>query len=163
LFQPNAAVLGDNAAHITLAAGTAHHCGFPSWNKTDRPLLPSLAPSRFNKQDLEDAHVSGIQAAVSRQLLPAAGPLSARLHNLNAYGAGGFFKSPRDTPRGDPGFVGSLVVCLPVAHEGDGLRVSHSGRSVVYEWGPLAAAGEVQWAAFFPDCEHEVLPVTAGT
>ena len=76
--------------------------------------------------------------------------------------AGGFFRPHRDTPRGDPRFVGSLVVCLPVAHSGGGLRVEHSGHSVMYEFGEGAAAGEVQWAAFFSDCLHEVLPVTSG-
>ena len=65
---------------------------------------------------------------------------------------GGFFKPHRDTPKSQH-FVGSLVVCLPVAH---------GGHSVAYEWGAGAGRGEVQWAAFFGDCLHQVLPVTSG-
>lgn len=49
--------------------------------------------------------------------------------------------------------MASLVLCLPVAHAGGGLRVQHAGRSYVYEWGPGAAAGQLQFAAFFPDCQ----------
>ncbi|KAL4458024.1 hypothetical protein ABPG75_012889 [Micractinium tetrahymenae] len=104
----------------------------------------------------------GVLAAVRSLLLPDAGELSARLHTLKVYTQGGFFKPHRDTPRGDPSFVGSLVVCLPVGHAGGALRVEHSGRSVAYGWGPGAAAGEVQWAAFFPSCLHQVLPVQEG-
>ncbi len=40
--------------------------------------------------------------------------------------------------------------------------MEHSGRSVTYEWGEGAGAGEVQWAAFFSDSFHEVLPVVQG-
>lgn len=40
--------------------------------------------------------------------------------------------------------------------------MQHDGCAVVYDWGASAAAGEVQWAAFYPDCLHEVLPVTEG-
>ena len=55
--------------------------------------------------------------------------------------AGGFFKSHRDTPRGDPGFVGSLVVCLPVAHRGGALRIQHGRKAIEYSWGE----GAVSW------------------
>ncbi|PRW56775.1 Oxoglutarate iron-dependent oxygenase isoform B [Chlorella sorokiniana] len=106
----------------------------------------ALKGSRLYTQDFEAAHLSGVLAAVGRLLLPDAGPLSARLHALGAYKTGGFFKAHRDTPRGDPGFVGSLVVCLPVAHRGGALRVEHGGQAVEYELGAGA-----------------VLPVTEGT
>jgi hypothetical protein len=38
--------------------------------------------------------------------------------------------------------------------------VRHGGREVKYDWGQDAQ--HVQWAAFYSDCEHEVLPVTSG-
>ena len=40
------------------------------------------------------------------------------------------------------------------------MLVRHNGREVKFDW-----SGEhntVQWAAFYSDCEHEVLPVTSG-
>ena len=125
-----------------------------------RQALAVPASRLFTQLDLA-AH-GGVLEAVRRLLLPDAALLTAQLHTLNVYGPGGFFRGHRDTPRGNPRFVGSLVLCLPVAHMGGGLRVRHGGRSVVYEWGAGAAAGEVQWAAFFSDCLHEVLPVESG-
>ena len=105
---------------------------------------------------------SGVLEAVRRMQLPDAGLLTAELHALNIYPAGDFFKPHRDTPRADPGFVRSLVVCLPVGHSGGELVVEHGGQRVEYGWGAGAAAGEVQWAAFFSDCRHEVLAVAQG-
>ncbi|KAI9359949.1 hypothetical protein DFJ73DRAFT_621631, partial [Zopfochytrium polystomum] len=94
-------------------------------------------------------------------------PVPAELYRINAYGPGGFFRPHRDTPRGATMF-GSLVVCLPVAFAGGQLVVRHGGRQVVHDWaersGVSAGGGGplLQWAAFFSDCEHEILPVTDG-
>lgn len=57
--------------------------------------------------------------------------------------------------------MGSLVVCIPHPHEGGQLAVRHQGREVTYNWGPESVSA-IQWAAFFSDCEHEVLEVTKG-
>ena len=73
--------------------------------------------------------------------------------------------------------MGSLVVCLPVAHKGafhvslivtltkfragGQLAVRHGGREVVFDWASRRP-DTIQWAAFFSDCEHEVLQVTEG-
>ena len=128
-----------------------------------RKGLSAPADHIFLQLDLARHH-SMLEAV--RQLLlrkgRTVGKVTAKLHALNMYGPGGFFRRHQDTPRGDPHFVGSLVVCLPVAHTGGGLRIQHSGRSVVYSWGEGAAAGRVQWVAFLSGCEHEVLPVEAG-
>lgn len=68
-------------------------------------------------------HASMLDAVRSRMLPDvAASRLSARLHALNVYTPGGFFRPHRDTPRGG-GLVGSLLVCLPVGHSGGQLRV----------------------------------------
>ena len=42
--------------------------------------------------------------------------------------------------------------------------VRHGGREVVFDWASEMekSPATVQWAAFFSDCEHEVLEVTAG-
>lgn len=44
---------------------------------------------------------------------------------------------------------------------GGQLAVRHSGREVVFDWAD-AKKPSIQWAAFFSDCEHEILEVTDG-
>jgi predicted 2-oxoglutarate/Fe(II)-dependent dioxygenase YbiX len=95
-------------------------------------------------------------------MLPEAGFVSSHLDKLNVYTEGGFFKPHVDTPRQGAAQFGTLIVCLPVGFEGGELVVSHGGRTVEYAWGEGAAEGEVQWAAVYSDCRHEVLPVRAG-
>ncbi|KAF5001951.1 hypothetical protein FGRMN_692 [Fusarium graminum] len=87
--------------------------------------------------------------------------IKAELYKLNVYSApSGKFKPHVDTPRSDRQ-IGSLVVCLPVEHNGGELAVRHGGREIVFDWASRSA-DTVQWAAFFSDCEHEVLQVTEG-
>lgn len=71
----------------------------------------------------------------------------------------GKFKPHVDTPRGSTQF-GSLVVCLPLEHEGGQLQVRHKGQEVTYDWG--SHKDQISWAAFYSDCEHEVLEVKSG-
>ncbi|RSL63556.1 hypothetical protein CEP54_005155 [Fusarium duplospermum] len=85
----------------------------------------------------------------------------AEMYNLNVYsGPSGKFKAHVDTPQSDRQ-MGSLVVCLPVAHKGGQLVVRHRHNQVKFDWGPKSA-DNIQWGAFFSDCEHEVLQVTEG-
>ncbi|KAI1029018.1 hypothetical protein LB505_009256 [Fusarium chuoi] len=87
--------------------------------------------------------------------------VKAELYKLNVYsGPSGKFKPHVDTPRSDRQ-MGSLVVSLPVEHKGGQLAVRHGGREIVFDWAPKSADA-IQWAAFFSDCEHEVLQVTEG-
>jgi hypothetical protein len=103
----------------------------------------------------------GIIDAISNLLLPNRPPgmLSASLYKLNVYGPGGKFKSHVDTPRSTQQF-GSLVVCLPSPHSGGELVVRHQKRAQEFWWGDFGSS--VQWAAFYSDCEHEVLEVKSG-
>ncbi|EWY95012.1 hypothetical protein FOYG_04147 [Fusarium oxysporum NRRL 32931] len=87
--------------------------------------------------------------------------VKAELYKLNVYsGPSGKFKPHVDTPRSDRQ-MGSLVVSLPIEHKGGQLAVRHGGREIVFDWA-LKSADTIQWAAFFSDCEHEVLQVTEG-
>ncbi|USP77941.1 hypothetical protein yc1106_05215 [Curvularia clavata] len=114
----------------------------------------------------------GIIDTIAQMLLPNARDylgtqgVRAELYKLNIYGApSGFFKAHVDTPRSTTQF-GSLVVCLPCEHEGGQLVVRHAGNSTTFDWGASGSDGKkktaVQWAAFYSDCEHEVLEVTKG-
>jgi hypothetical protein len=79
-------------------------------------------------------------------------------------GPSGKFKRHVDTPR-SPHQFGSLVVCLPVEHEGGQLKVLHKGKDFTFDWSTGAADADhacIRWAAFFSDCEHEVLEVSSG-
>jgi hypothetical protein len=103
----------------------------------------------------------------------------AVLDKLNVYAEGDFFKGHVDTPK-SPDMFGTLLINLPVPHEGGQLIVrspefsgekasAHmsspndvgASRDQVYmtNWGKDTG---LEWVAFFSDCEHEVLPVTRG-
>lgn len=84
--------------------------------------------------------------------------IRAELYKLNVYATGGHFKSHVDTPHSGEMF-GSLVVSLPSQFAGGTLVTRHQGRQVMFDWSSSPSA---QWAAFFGDVEHEVLPVTSG-
>ncbi|KAK4215232.1 putative 2og-fe oxygenase family protein [Rhypophila decipiens] len=111
-------------------------------------------------------YTAGIMDTVSRILVPSVSEnqtciVRAELYKLNIYeGPSGHFRSHVDTPRSSSQF-GSLVVCLPAAHSGGGLVVSHKGKTINFDWGS-ATSPAVQWAAFYSDCEHEVLQVLSG-
>lgn len=89
--------------------------------------------------------------------------MRAELYKLNVYaGPSGHFKAHVDTPRSTDQ-IGSLVVCLPSIHQGGQLEVRHEGRIMTFDWSmPETVRPEIQWAAFYSDCEHEVLEVTSG-
>ncbi|KAF2117341.1 hypothetical protein BDV96DRAFT_611764 [Lophiotrema nucula] len=104
---------------------------------------------------------SGIVDTIAQ--MPAA---QAELYKLNIYAApSGFFKAHVDTPRSNTQF-GSLVVSLPCDYQGGQLIVRHAQHTVSFDWGASTAnntsATAMNWAAFYSDCEHEVLGVTEG-
>ncbi|KAI4950199.1 hypothetical protein J4E91_004855 [Alternaria rosae] len=110
---------------------------------------------------------TGIVDVVAQALLPMPPNQSQgvraehyKLNCIQVYGTpSGLFKPHIDTPRSEKQF-GSLVVCLPCAHEGGQLVVRHKGHTTMFDW-----SGDVnatQWAAFYSDCKHEFLEVTAG-
>lgn len=119
---------------------------------------------------------AGIVGIISQLLLPQltqdehTRSINAELYKLNVYGApSGEFKAHVDTPRSERQ-IGSLVVALPVAHEGGELAVRNAGQKILFDW---SASGNttsdatsirpcVKWAAFYSDCEHEVYEVRYG-
>ena len=87
-------------------------------------------------------------------------PVTAEFHKLLVYGPGSFFVGHRDTEKA-PGMFATLVVVLPSSFQGGDLLVRHRGREarLALRCGDPA---EAAFAAFYADCVHEVLPVTAG-
>jgi predicted 2-oxoglutarate/Fe(II)-dependent dioxygenase YbiX len=92
--------------------------------------------------------------------LGVADPVTAEFHKLLVYGPGSFFVGHRDTEKA-PGMFATLVIVLPSSFEGGDLLVRHRGREarLALRCGDPA---EAAFAAFYADCVHEVLPVTAG-
>lgn len=89
------------------------------------------------------------------------GRVTAEPYKLLMYDEGGFFLPHRDTEKA-PGMFGSLILNLPARHSGGELVIRHNGREERVDFGAEFDASEIRWAAFFADCEHEVLPVTSG-
>lgn len=89
------------------------------------------------------------------------GKVTAVAYKLLLYETGGFFLPHRDTEKA-PGMFGTLILCLPSKHKGGALRVRHHGREECVDFSACHEPAEIQYAAFFADCEHEVLPVTQG-
>lgn len=83
------------------------------------------------------------------------------LYKLLIYEKGSFFAPHRDSEK-TPGMFATLVVCLPSRHEGGTLLVTHDGETRRIEFGGSEAEFNVQYAAFYADCQHEITPVTSG-
>ena len=88
------------------------------------------------------------------------GAVTAELYKLLIYERGGFFKPHRDTEKTD-GMVATLVISLPVPGAGGELVIRHQGRETVVDM-RTDEPSELVYAAFYADCEHEILPVTDG-
>ncbi len=86
--------------------------------------------------------------------------VSAELYKLLVYDRDGFFLPHRDTEKTD-GMFGTLVVTLPSPHRGGELRIRHAGREVTIDTSAVEFSA-LSYAAFYADCEHEALTVTAG-
>jgi hypothetical protein len=58
--------------------------------------------------------------------------------------------------------VATLVIVLPSVHEGGKLVVRHEGQEVELDLSGKETQFHTQFAAFYADCEHEVLPLRSG-
>ena len=84
----------------------------------------------------------------------------AELYKLLIYDPGSFFLSHRDTEKAE-GMFGTMVVVLPSFHEGGELIIRHAGREVTADL-RTREVSQLNFAAFYADCEHEVRPVSSG-
>jgi len=86
--------------------------------------------------------------------------VSAELYKLLIYDKGSFFVSHRDTEKA-PGMFATLVLALPSLSSGGELVVRHKEREARLDIANDDPS-EMAFAAFYADCVHEVLPITAG-
>ena len=104
--------------------------------------------------------LAGIVQSITEDLR-IRGKVSAGPYKLLIYGPGGHFKAHRDTEKLDAMF-GSLIVALPPRHEGGRLLIRHDGMEAEMNFSHPAQRHDIQFAAFFADCDHEVEPVQSG-
>jgi predicted 2-oxoglutarate/Fe(II)-dependent dioxygenase YbiX len=92
--------------------------------------------------------------------LGVTGPVTAELYKLLVYDKGSFFVSHRDTEKSS-GMFATLVIALPSQSQGGDLVVRHKEHEAKLDLS-CSDPAEIAFAAFYADCVHEVLPVTAG-
>jgi 2OG-Fe(II) oxygenase superfamily len=105
---------------------------------------------------------ASLQAILARvgEGLGVSEPIAAELYKLLLYDQGSFFVNHRDTEKA-PGMFATLVVVLPSISTGGDLIVRHNGREAHLDL-RCEEPSDLAFAAFYADCVHEVLPVTAG-
>ncbi|KAJ8522123.1 hypothetical protein ONZ45_g1279 [Pleurotus djamor] len=112
-----------------------------------------------------DPAATGILDKVKSELLTEIRPIKAELYKLNLYGPGSFFKAHKDTPRSESMF-GSLVLVLPIPHEGGELVLRPAGQDEIkFDSSASLTSREtpgIAYIAFYGDIEHEVLQVKSG-
>jgi hypothetical protein len=136
------------------------------YDRRVRDALQLLAKGGAFTVEGFDPAASGVLEAVRATLAPDdPNALVAELYGVNVYSTGGHFVPHKDTPRGAD-MLGTLVVCLPVPFSGGELEVTHDGVTKTFAWsngrrsGPTS--GELAWAAFFGDVDHEVKKIWSG-
>ena len=107
-----------------------------------------------------DAFITSIVDTVKGEF-GIAQPVAWDFYKLLVYETGSFFAPHRDSEKVD-GMFATLVVCLPSQHEGGTLMVSHDGETKQIDFSAPEGAYNVQYAAFYTDCRHEIEPVTSG-
>ena len=88
--------------------------------------------------------------------------LDAKLEDVIVYPVGGQFARHKDTPK-TANLVGTLVVGLPIAHEGGQFEITDSGKPHVIDWSGKPDPKSVQWVALFSDLDHAIKPVKSGS
>ncbi|MDA1050788.1 MAG: 2OG-Fe(II) oxygenase [Planctomycetota bacterium] len=120
-----------------------------------------LEPRQFTLHNAAwEAYMDGIVETV-REEFGIAKKVRHELYKLLVYEPGSFFAPHRDTEK-TPGMFATLVVCLPSRHEGGTLIVTHDGETKRIDFGGDASEFNIQYAAFYADCQHQITPVTSG-
>ena len=161
LAQLNAPAASQDELDVVLETLDAAHKGYVTFDEAYAFAAQRLHARREAKEQISGHSTLGTHEIRRRMMCRG---LRAESYKLNTYsGPSGMFKPHVDTPRSDTQ-VGSLVVCLPVAFEGGALAVRHHGREIAHDWSVASSGNEpaIHWAAFYSDCQHEVLEVTAG-
>jgi len=96
-----------------------------------------------------------------QQMAPFGYRIEAKLYKLTIYEKDGFFAEHADTQHGAD-HLGTLVICLPVEHEGGEFILFDDGNELKLPFDELVKDGEVPWVAFYSDVKHKVEVVKSG-
>ncbi|KAG6908012.1 hypothetical protein DXG01_006547 [Tephrocybe rancida] len=150
----------------------AQACTPATFGRNDEDVLDE-SYRKAGKMDLEKFAIMlnieklGIIDLIHAQLLDGADEdkvIKSELYELNVYEKGSFFKSHKDTPRGETMF-GSLVVVFPTSHEGGALVLRHSGQEWTFDSAALTreqTEPSIAYIAFYSDVDHEITVVDSG-
>ena len=86
--------------------------------------------------------------------------IELHLYKLLLYEPGGFFKPHRDTEKEENMFA-TMIIQFPAEHRGGELVVKHKTQKKIFDF-DRESNFKFYCAAFYADCEHEVLPVISG-
>lgn len=86
--------------------------------------------------------------------------ISSVLYKCLLYEKGDFFDVHRDSEKEENMFA-TLVVVLPSDHKGGELLIYHDGQTEKFS-SYQNSLYNIQYAAFYADCNHEVKPITDG-
>ncbi len=121
-----------------------------------------LDPKKFYLRNPEwDEVVETIVQQVQNDLGLGRRKLEAHLYKLLVYEEGSFFLPHQDGEKID-GMVATLSIVLPAEHEGGELIVRHDGWEQEITFDEAASGYGLCYAAFYADCEHEILPIQSG-
>ncbi|MBZ0189525.1 MAG: 2OG-Fe(II) oxygenase [Candidatus Obscuribacterales bacterium] len=123
----------------------------------------TLRPDKFQLSNPEwHDFLSGIVKSVEKGLGLDEHCLKPEIHDLLLYEKGSFFLPHKDGEKIDR-MVATLVVVLPSSFTGGELIVRHDGQEEHIDFGSQPGSRfQAHYAAFYADCEHEVLPMREG-
>ncbi|TMW62128.1 hypothetical protein Poli38472_009621 [Pythium oligandrum] len=151
-----------------------HKCRLAPYGHVQRTLVDTnmrntweMDPSQFQ---LRNSEWQTMVDEIARECVTAMGvskrlTVHAKLYKLLIYETGGKFERHQDSEK-EKGMFGTLVIMLPSKFHGGELVVHPPGNEgKPYEWRSASmypGTKELDYAAFYANCEHEVKPVTRG-
>lgn len=127
----------------------------------DRAVRDSLRLTARGAASISGFEPEAILSEIEAALSPRS-ELDARLHDVAIYLEGGRFARHKDTPQ-SADLIGTLVVGLPVAHEGGAFLIDDGRGEHTIDWSGPCESRTVRWVALFGDVDHEIATVTSGT
>jgi hypothetical protein len=136
--------------------------GHQGQTKLDPEVRSTLRVKSRGNTAITGLDVSAIAQRVD-EALATRHRISATLLDVLVYPTGGKFLRHKDTPR-DGRQLGTLIIEIPVAHEGGALVLQDGDQHATIDWsGKRGVRGALRWVALFGDVDHTITEITSGT